>query len=26
LLGPRNPSTIRSTRGCRRRYDCGQSF
>jgi hypothetical protein len=26
LLGPRNPSISRSTTGCRRKYDCGQSF
>jgi hypothetical protein len=26
LPGPRNPSTNRSMIGCKRRYDCGQSF
>jgi hypothetical protein len=24
--GPRNPNTSRSTIGCKRKYDCGQSF
>jgi hypothetical protein len=25
-LGPRNLSISRSTTGCKRKYDCGQSF
>jgi hypothetical protein len=25
LPGPRNPSISRSTTGCKRKYDCGQS-